>query len=105
MLYAILRSMACVHKEYQFSLQYFISLFDEAVGGELPSHFTDFLEMAHVSLIDSDTDIRTHGPGPNYCRFCLVIIFCLFVLFISINGKPQKTTTTVDKPLFVSTKV
>nr|XP_022320176.1 dynein beta chain, flagellar outer arm-like isoform X6 [Crassostrea virginica] len=39
MLYAIIRSLQSVHNEYQFPLHYFIELFDEAVGGELPPEF------------------------------------------------------------------
>ncbi|XP_052258855.1 uncharacterized protein LOC127863384 isoform X2 [Dreissena polymorpha] len=39
MLYAICRSLQSVHNEYQFSLAYFLALFDEAVGGELPAEF------------------------------------------------------------------
>ncbi|XP_056010102.1 uncharacterized protein LOC125667097 [Ostrea edulis] len=39
MLFSIIRSLQSVHNEYQFSLHYFIELFDEAVGGELPPEF------------------------------------------------------------------
>eukprot|EP00105_Crassostrea_gigas_P044993 XP_019929141.1 PREDICTED: dynein beta chain, ciliary isoform X4 [Crassostrea gigas] len=39
MLFAIIRSLQSVHNEYQFPLHYFIELFDEAVGGELPPEF------------------------------------------------------------------
>ena len=39
MLYAIIRSLQSIHNEYQFSLDYFVKLFDEAVGGELPVEF------------------------------------------------------------------
>ena len=39
MLYAIIRSLQSIHNEYQFSLDYFVKLFDEAVGGELPEEF------------------------------------------------------------------
>ena len=34
MLFAILRSLQSIHNEYQFSLKYFLELFDEAIGGE-----------------------------------------------------------------------
>ncbi|KAL5020322.1 hypothetical protein ScPMuIL_003214 [Solemya velum] len=39
MLYSILRSLQSLRNEYQFSLKFFVLLFDEAVGGELPPEF------------------------------------------------------------------
>ncbi|XP_052060514.1 uncharacterized protein LOC127700861 isoform X4 [Mytilus californianus] len=36
MLFAIVRSLQSVHNEYQFSLKYFLELFDEAVGEDVP---------------------------------------------------------------------
>ena len=50
MLYAIIRSLQSVHKEYQFSLAYFITLFDEAVGGELPEDFGYDIRTDEVRL-------------------------------------------------------
>ena len=48
MLYAIVRSLQSIHKEYQFSLSYFMYLFDEAVGGEMPAGFGYNLRMDDV---------------------------------------------------------
>jgi len=49
MLYAITRSLQAVHHEYQFSMAYFIALFDEAVGGELPDEFSQGVQPDEVS--------------------------------------------------------
>ena len=38
-LFCILRSLAVIHREYQFSLNIFNNLFDEALGGKSPSDF------------------------------------------------------------------
>jgi acyl carrier protein phosphodiesterase len=48
MLYAISRSLQSIHNEYQFSLEYFIQLFDEAVGGELPDEFIQGINQEEV---------------------------------------------------------
>lgn len=50
MLYAIIRSLQSVHNEYQFPLHYFIELFDEAVGGELPPEFLNADEDEGVRI-------------------------------------------------------
>ncbi|XP_070202269.1 uncharacterized protein [Littorina saxatilis] len=39
LLFSLMRSLGSVRHEYQFSLTYFLQLFDEAVGGELPPEF------------------------------------------------------------------
>ena len=39
MLFAVLRSLASLQPHYQFSLPYFLKLFDEALGGELPEEY------------------------------------------------------------------
>lgn len=39
MLFAITRSLQSVHNEYQFSLKYFLELFDEAVGTDVPDDY------------------------------------------------------------------
>lgn len=49
MLYAITRGLQSIHNEYQFSLEYFIKLFDEAVGGELPDDFIQAVNLDEVS--------------------------------------------------------
>ena len=41
MLYSVLRSLASVQTEYQFTLPYFLKLFDEAIGGEFPDAYLD----------------------------------------------------------------
>ena len=48
MLYAIIRSLQSIHNEYQFSLDYFIKLFDDAIGGELPEEFGHGLKKDEV---------------------------------------------------------
>ena len=50
MLYAIIRSLQSIHNEYQFSLDYFVKLFDEAVGGELPEDFGHGLATEEVYI-------------------------------------------------------
>ena len=50
MLFAIIRSLQSVHNEYQFSLKYFMELFDEAVGEDIPEEYTIDEEEASVSL-------------------------------------------------------
>ena len=52
MLYAIIRSLQSIHNEYQFSLDYFVKLFDEAVGGELPEEFGHGLATEEVGISD-----------------------------------------------------
>nr|KAG5694047.1 hypothetical protein BaRGS_025626 [Batillaria attramentaria] len=39
LLFALMRSLSSVRHEYQFTLNFFLQLFDEAVGGELPADF------------------------------------------------------------------
>lgn len=51
MLYSILRSLQSLRNEYQFSLKFFVLLFDEAVGGELPPEFME--EEEEVSCLKS----------------------------------------------------
>ena len=43
MLYSVLRSLASVQKEYQFTLPYYLKLFDEVVGGDFPAAYLDGL--------------------------------------------------------------
>ncbi|XP_076457719.1 uncharacterized protein LOC143291635 isoform X3 [Babylonia areolata] len=39
LMFALMRSLASVRHEYQFTMDYFLQLFDEAIGGELPPGF------------------------------------------------------------------
>lgn len=39
LLYAIMRSLSSIKHEYQFTLSFFLQLFDEAAGGQLPAEF------------------------------------------------------------------
>lgn len=34
-----MKSLSSLHREYAFTMNYFLELFDEAVGGELPENF------------------------------------------------------------------
>ncbi|XP_053409232.1 uncharacterized protein LOC123561373 isoform X4 [Mercenaria mercenaria] len=58
MLYAITRSLQSIHNEYQFSLEYFINLFDEAVGGELPDEFIQGVNIEEGYEDDDDLSSR-----------------------------------------------
>ena len=49
MLFAIIRSLQSVHNEYQFSLKYFMELFDEAVGEDIPEEYKIDEEETSVS--------------------------------------------------------
>ena len=51
LLYAILRSLSAVLPEYQFTLTYFLDLFDEAIGGDFPPEFTQDDGEHDVSII------------------------------------------------------
>ncbi len=51
MLYAILRSLATIHREYQFTLPYFLELFDEAIGGVFPPEYSEDSDNDDVSII------------------------------------------------------
>ncbi|XP_069115919.1 uncharacterized protein [Argopecten irradians] len=65
MLYAILRSLQSIHNEYQFTMRYFVDLFDEAVGGEVPQEFWDededggFEDSDDQSSVDLEKKRRT----------------------------------------------
>jgi hypothetical protein len=39
LLFTLMRSLGSVRHEYNFTLNYFLQLFDEAIGGQLPKHF------------------------------------------------------------------
>ena len=39
LMFALMRALGSVRHEYQFTLTYFLELFDEAIGGELPPNF------------------------------------------------------------------
>lgn len=41
MLYSVLRSLAAVQTEYQFTLPFFLKLFDQAVEGEFPAGYLE----------------------------------------------------------------
>ena len=41
--------MACVQREYQFTLPYFYKLFDEAIGGEFPPEYYEETDDPEVS--------------------------------------------------------
>ena len=41
MLFAVLRSLACLQPHYQFNLPYILALFDQALGGEFPEEYMD----------------------------------------------------------------
>jgi hypothetical protein len=69
MLYAIIRSLQSVHNEYQFSLHYFIELFDEAVGGELPPEFLSADEDEGVSHGCSGVSSSTYTSAL-FLRYC-----------------------------------
>ena len=49
MLYSVLRSLGSIQREYQFTLPFFLKLFDEAVGGEFPEGFLDQDDSQFVS--------------------------------------------------------
>ena len=49
MLYSVIRSLATIHREYHFSLPYFLKLFDEAIGGEFPPEYTEDSDDEEVS--------------------------------------------------------
>ena len=50
MLYDLLRSLPVLQHEYQFTLPYFLKLFDEALGGELPDDYTVDSDNEAVSM-------------------------------------------------------
>jgi len=54
MLYSVVRSLATVHREYHFSLPFFLKLFDEAVGGEFPAEYAEDSDDEEVSLLRKD---------------------------------------------------
>ena len=63
MLYALLQSMACVQREYQFTLPYFYKLFDEAVGGEFPEEYLKDTEpevCVNFLILNSEKVLLTH---------------------------------------------
>ena len=39
LLYALIRSLAAIYPEYQFTMDYFLDLFDQAIGGVFPTEF------------------------------------------------------------------
>ena len=39
LLFTLMKSLGSVRHEYQFTLAYFLRLFDEAIGGQLPDNF------------------------------------------------------------------
>ena len=43
------QSLACVQREYQFTLPYFYKLFDEAIGGDFPPEYYEDTEEPDVS--------------------------------------------------------
>ena len=51
LLFAVMRSLASVRHEYQFTLTYFLQLFDEAVGGELPADYGHGEDEEDVSIL------------------------------------------------------
>ncbi|XP_023931015.1 dynein beta chain, ciliary-like [Lingula anatina] len=57
MLYAILRSMSAVQREYQFTLPSFLALFDEAVGGDFPEEYYDESD-AEDDYDDEDSTVQ-----------------------------------------------
>ncbi|KAK3108743.1 hypothetical protein FSP39_014630 [Pinctada imbricata] len=64
MLFSIIRSLQSVHNEYQFSLKYFLELFDEAVGGEVPPDlWEEEEEWGYEDDDDSSVDIKKPRHG------------------------------------------
>lgn len=51
MLYAILRSLATLRREYHFSLSFFMQLFDEAIGGAFPPEFMEDSDYEDVGCL------------------------------------------------------
>ena len=49
MLFALLRSLSLVQKEYHFTLPMFLKLFDQAIGGEFPEEYTGSMETTTVN--------------------------------------------------------
>ncbi|XP_071095883.1 uncharacterized protein [Haliotis cracherodii] len=58
MMFSVLQSLPSVHKEYQFTLQYFIELFDEAVGGELPKDFGQDPDAEDGYELDGESSVE-----------------------------------------------
>lgn len=71
MLYAIIRSLQSIHNEYQFSLDYFVKLFDEAVGGELPDDFGHGLATEEVYIYVFLLGLSGVYMSENMCSFNL----------------------------------
>lgn len=60
MLFAMLRSLASLQPQYQFGLPYFLSLFDEALGGELPPEFLNI--DAECKVMNSSGTLNDYIP-------------------------------------------
>ena len=56
MLYSVLRSLASIQTEYQFTLPFFLKLFDEAIEGEFPPGYPDDHSADLVRIHSRSTD-------------------------------------------------
>ena len=90
MLYSIIRSLQSIHNEYQFSLAYFVSLFDEAVGGELPA---EFLQKSQLDDVSQQWLIQNVG----WKQFYFVSVFCWSMFMLSYSHSSQKTSLEMIK--------
>ncbi|GFO25145.1 dynein beta chain, ciliary-like, partial [Plakobranchus ocellatus] len=64
LLYSLMRSLAAIYPELRFTMDYFLHLFDEAVGGSLPEEFHGYggnEEGAESEDTPDETDGRPRG--------------------------------------------
>ena len=82
LLYSLMRSLAAIYPELRFTMEYFLHLFDEAVGGSLPE---EYMGTGQEDEVNIDLDSEESSVEYEYI-FQYDVVCCSSRVYIHLEG-------------------